>query len=124
MVSIASERLQRQAALWNEQGRSSGLLLRDAALAEAEAWAAGHPEELQPDEQEFLAACRQAQDAVERERRQSRLIRMLGIVAGVVAILAIAAAIWGWIQSKAAANAAEADRQATAEEAPPWPMTA
>ena len=87
--------LQRQAALWDEQGRSSGLLLRDAALAEAEAWAADHPEELQPDEQEFLAACRQAQDAVERERRQSRRIRILGIVAGVVAILAIAAAIWG-----------------------------
>ena len=32
--------LQRQAALWDEQGRSSGLFLRDAALAEAEA---GHP---------------------------------------------------------------------------------
>ena len=50
--------LQRQAALWDEQGRSSGLLLRDAALAEAEAWAADHPSEVQPDEQEFLAACR------------------------------------------------------------------
>ena len=97
--------LQRQAALWDEQGRSSGLLLRDAALAEAEAWAAAHPEELEPDEQEFLAACRQAQDAVERERRQSRRIRILGIVAGVVAILAIAAAIWGWRSS------AEATRQ-------------
>ena len=49
----------------------------------------------QSDEQEFLAACRQAQKAVERERRQSRRIRILGIVAGVVAILAIAAAVWG-----------------------------
>ena len=86
--------MQRQAALWDEQGRSSGLLLRDAALAEAEAWAAANPKELQPDEQEFLAACRQAQDAVDRERRQSRRIRILGIVAGVVAILAIAASIW------------------------------
>ena len=95
VVPAAPERLQRQAALWDEQGRSSGLLLRDAALAEAEAWAAGHPEELQPDEQEFLAACRQAQDAVERERRQSRRIRILGIVAGVVAILAIAACYLG-----------------------------
>ena len=97
--------LQRQAALWDEQGRSSGLLLRDAALAEAEAWAAGHTGEVQSDEQEFLAACRQAQDAAERERRQSRRIRILGIVAGVVAILAIAALIW------AVRNAREADHQ-------------
>jgi hypothetical protein len=85
--------LQRQAALWDEQGRSSGLLLRDAALAEAEAWAADHASEVQPDEQEFLAACRQAQNAAERERRQSRRISMLAAVAGVVAILALAAAI-------------------------------
>ena len=97
--------LQRQAALWDEQGRSSGLLLRDAALAEAEAWAAANPKELQPDEQEFLAACRQAQDAVDRERRQSRRIRILGIMAVVVAILAIAASIW------AVRNAREADHQ-------------
>ena len=104
--------LQRQAALWNEQGRLSGLLLRDAALTEAEAWAAGHPEELQPDEQEFLAACRQAQDAVERERRQSRRIRILGIVAGVVAILAIVASVLAWNSSQLAqTNAAEAVRQ-------------
>ena len=86
--------LQRQAALWDEQGRSSGLLLRDAALAEAEAWAAANPKELQPDEQEFLAACRQAQDAVDRERRQSRRIRILAAVAGVVAVLAILLFVW------------------------------
>jgi len=98
--------LQRQAALWDEQGRSSGLLLRDAALAEAEAWAAANPKELQPDEQEFLAACRQAQDAVERERRQSRRIRILGIVAGVVAMLAIAAAIWAWRTTQTAEKSA------------------
>jgi formylglycine-generating enzyme required for sulfatase activity len=95
--------LQRQAALWDEQGRSSGLLLRDTALAEAEAWAGGHGKELQPDERAFLAACRQAQDAVERERRQSRRIRILGIVAGVVAILAIAAAFWA-LQSSGEAS--------------------
>ncbi len=98
--------LQRQAALWDEQGRSPGLLLRDEALAEAEAWAGGHTEELQPDEHEFLAACRQAQDAVDRERRQSRRIRILGVVAGVVAILAIAAAAWAWRTTQSAEKSA------------------
>ena len=102
--------LQRQAALWAEQGRSPGLLLRDETLVEAEAWAAGHAAELQPDEQAFLAACRQAQEAVEHERRQNQRIRILGIVAGVVAILAIAASIWGWDSSQKAVAA-----RATAE---------
>jgi formylglycine-generating enzyme required for sulfatase activity len=98
--------LQRQAALWDEQGHSSGLLLRDAALAEAEAWAAGHPKEVGSGEQQFLAACRQAQDAVERERRQNRRIRILAVVAGVVAILAIAAAIWAWRATQTANESA------------------
>ncbi|MGB4805351.1 MAG: SUMF1/EgtB/PvdO family nonheme iron enzyme [Anaerolineae bacterium] len=91
--------LQRQATLWDEQGRSSGLLLRDAALAEAEAWTADHAGELESHEQEFLDACREARAAAEREQRQSRRIRILGVVAGIVAMLAIALAIWGWRSS-------------------------
>ncbi len=84
--------LQRQAALWNEQGRSDGLLLSGEALAEAEAWAAQQTEPLEAVEQEFLGACRRAQAVVERERRQSRLIRILGIAALAVAVLAFVAA--------------------------------
>ncbi|MCB0183863.1 MAG: SUMF1/EgtB/PvdO family nonheme iron enzyme, partial [Caldilineaceae bacterium] len=84
--------LQRQAALWDEQGRSAGLLLRDEALAEAEAWAADHADELASHEQDFLTACREAHEAAERERRQSRRIRMLAVVAVAVAVLAIIAA--------------------------------
>jgi hypothetical protein len=111
--------LQRQAALWNEQGRSSGLLLREAALAEAEARAAVHAEALEQHEEEFLEASRQAQAAAERERRQSRHILMLAVVAGIVAILAIAASGWAWSASQqaddaratAVANATEADLQ-------------
>jgi hypothetical protein len=86
--------LQRQAALWDEQGRSSGVLLRDAALAEAEAWAANHPEELGPDEQQFLSACRQAQSAAERERGQSRRIRILTMVAVAISLISIAIVVW------------------------------
>jgi hypothetical protein len=87
--------LQRQADLWIEQGRPSGLLWRDAALAEAEARAAGHPEELGGGERQFLAACRQAQQAVERERRDSRRIRLLALAAAIVAVVAIIAAVFG-----------------------------
>lgn len=46
--------LQRQAALWNEKGRSSGLLLRDEALAAAEAWVVSHGGELALHEAQFL----------------------------------------------------------------------
>ena len=87
--------LQRQAALWDEQGRSSGLLLREAALAEAEAWAAGHSDELGHYEREFLVACREAHEAAERERRQSRRMRLLAIVAVTVAVVAVIAAVFG-----------------------------
>ena len=100
--------LQRQAALWDEQGRSSGLLLRDAALAEAEAWAAAHPDELASHEQDFLAACREAQKAAERERRQSRRIRALAVAAGVISILAIIAAGVAWDRTQRRRRTAQA----------------
>ena len=97
--------LQRQAALWDEHGRSSGLLLRDAALAEAEVWAATQHEKLESHEEGFLAASRQAQAIVERERRQGRRIRMLAITAVIVSLLAIAASGFAWKQTQ------EAERQ-------------
>ncbi|MCB0207222.1 MAG: SUMF1/EgtB/PvdO family nonheme iron enzyme, partial [Anaerolineae bacterium] len=91
--------LQRQAVLWDEQGRSSGLLLRDEALVEAEAWAADHADDLASHEQEFLAACREAHEAAERERRQSRRIRMLAIAAMAITILAIGAAVFAFTKT-------------------------
>ena len=84
--------LQRQAALWDEQGRSSGLLLRDAALIEAEAWAAAQDAPLEPHELDFLEACHEVERITERDRRQSRRIRVLAAVAAAVAILALLAA--------------------------------
>ena len=88
--------LQRQAALWDEQGRSSGMLLRDEALAEAEAWATDHADELASHEQDFLAACREAQKSMERERRQSRRIRMLAVAAVIFGVLALATLVWSF----------------------------
>ena len=53
--------LQRQAALWEGQGRPDGLLLSGAMLAEAKAWAAEHASEMEPGEISFLRASEQAQ---------------------------------------------------------------
>lgn len=85
--------LQRQAALWDEQGRSDGLLLTGDALADAERWGEEHAAELAEEEQDFLAACQAARKRAEQEQRQSQRIRMLAIVAGIISILAIAAII-------------------------------
>ncbi|MCW5860092.1 MAG: WD40 repeat domain-containing protein, partial [Caldilineales bacterium] len=91
--------LQRQAKLWDEQGRQDGRLLTGKALAEAEAWAAAHEAELEPEERDFLAACRRGREREEKERRQSRRIQVLAGVAAGVAVIALAAAIWGWRSS-------------------------
>ena len=60
-----------------------------------------------PNEQAFLAACREAQKAAERERRQSRRIRMLAVAAVVISILAIGVAIFAWTQTQKANASAE-----------------
>jgi hypothetical protein len=104
--------LQRQAALWEEQGHSGGLLLRDEALEEAEAWAEANDEALTTVDRDFLEACREAQTAAERERRQARRIRWLAIGATLFSILAIVAAIVAGLQTQAARTAALAEATA------------
>jgi dipeptidyl aminopeptidase/acylaminoacyl peptidase len=83
--------LQRQAALWNEQGRSDGLLLTGDALGDAERWAQAHEVGLGQHERDFLVACRAARKRMERERRQSRWILILAVAAVFISILAIGA---------------------------------
>ncbi|MCP4288716.1 MAG: DUF1566 domain-containing protein, partial [Gammaproteobacteria bacterium] len=81
--------LQRQADLWDKQGRSGGLLLRDEALEEAERWADGHEDELIPVEQDFLAACRESRVQVRRERRKNHFIQGLAVVATICLVVAL-----------------------------------
>jgi WD40 repeat protein len=88
--------LERQAALWDSQDRQPGLLLSDQALVDAERWAESRPDELSSVEKEFLAACRQARAAAERERRSARTFRRLTVGLGVVSVLAVSALLWGW----------------------------
>ena len=86
--------LQRQAALWDEQARPGGLLLRDEALVEAEAWVLTGTGELTAVERDFLEVCREAQERAEREQRQSRRIRWLAIGAAVFGVVAIILAVF------------------------------
>lgn len=62
--------LQRQAALWDEQGRPEGVLLHGSDLVDAEGWAAENPEEMGVVEQDFLDASRAAHQEQERQRQQ------------------------------------------------------
>jgi WD40 repeat protein len=83
--------LQRQAALWEEQHRSPGLLLRGEALEEAERWTDTHQDALTSTERDFLVACQAARTVAERERRQARRIRWWASVATIISIIAIMA---------------------------------
>lgn len=84
--------LQRQADLWERQGRLDGLLLRDADLVAAEAWAADHASELKDIERQFLARCREVREIIRRARRNRRVVSILAAAASVAAVIALAAA--------------------------------
>lgn len=84
---------------WLERGRDPAHLLRGEALAEAEAFAAVYPQEIEPDEQEFLSQSRR-QVNLEAARRRNVVIAV-----GIIMLLFAGLAVWGWL------NAAEAQRQ-------------
>jgi hypothetical protein len=93
MVNLSP--LERQAALWQEQNRQDGLLLRGQALAEAEAWAAAHEEELTEVEHEFLWACQEARSLA--ERRRARRVRWVAAGTTVFSIIAVILAITAFV---------------------------
>ncbi|MCB0152634.1 MAG: WD40 repeat domain-containing protein, partial [Caldilineaceae bacterium] len=118
--------LQRQAALWEQQKRPDGLLLRDAALEQAEMWAQTHATDMLAAEDDFLKACRAARQRYERELRQRDQFRRLAILATAVAVLAVLALIaagLAWNQARSnlelayrnAEEATEAAQRAIAE---------
>ena len=81
--------LQRQAALWDDEGRPEDLLFAGQTLAEAQGWAAANQAELTPSEHEFLQACEVAVRRARREKATNRIIRFLGVSAFLAAILAV-----------------------------------
>jgi WD40 repeat protein len=109
--------LQRQAAAWDAEGRSDGLLLQDATLVAAESWAVDHAGELTTVEQDFLETCQAARAALEHERQHARHIRRLAVGAGVVGIIAFISAVAALILYGTAnrANVDATNARATAE---------
>jgi len=83
--------MQQQAALWQEAGRPDGMLLRDAALIEAEQWSAEHADDLEEHERVYLVESQEARAVTERERRQARRIRRWAVGASIAVVIAVAA---------------------------------
>jgi WD40 repeat protein len=67
------------------QTKQSGLLYLGAALREAEAWIAAHPDEAEPEEIEFV----QASGQLEKSRRRRRLLNVAGFATAAVVIAVI-----------------------------------
>ena len=83
---------QRQAALWEAEGRPSHLLLHADMLVNAEKWAGEHREELTPAESAFLNACRERGAAKEKEFRLAARVRRLK-----TAVLLIAGLLFAFV---------------------------
>jgi WD40 repeat protein len=106
--------LQRQALLWDREGRPDHLLLQDAALAEAESWQNGEHDPLRQEEKDLLERSqelhRKKQAETEKERLNTRRIRRSLIVAvsvAAVALVALLFAIWALSQVQTEKNRAE-----------------
>ena len=105
--------LQREAQLWESQGRPNGLLLTGDVLVEAERWAEEHPTWLVPVEREYLDACREERRRAALERRTAKRTRVLAIIAGGVSLLAIAGLVTALLMWRSARHQQErVDRQA------------
>jgi WD40 repeat protein len=103
--------LQRQAALWEQEGHPEGLLLRGDALAEAERWAADKSHQLSPTDRDFLAACR-AMALRERAQlaRSARRLRWLVAALVVFLVLSLVSTAFALQQRSRAAEAANLAR--------------
>jgi WD40 repeat protein/Pyruvate/2-oxoacid:ferredoxin oxidoreductase gamma subunit len=116
--------LQRQADLWEQQGRSEGLLLQDEQIGEANTWAAANQDRLTLVERDYLSRSIEQRDQRLREQRRNRIVRILAVVASVVGLIALVLAVFAFNtagqlevqrqQAEANAQTAEASR-ATAD---------
>ena len=105
--------LQRQAALWNDQGRNETWLLTGQALLEMEQWAKEHPDELTDAEIDFLKACRKRQAEI-KLNEQAESAKRFQLFFRVVTSLAIIAIVAGGVAIVSSVKANQASHQAQA----------
>ncbi len=132
---------------WQRLNHDLSMLYRGAKLAQASEWAEKHPEELNPSEQQFLTASKQAEEnerqrelaqaralaeeqqrraeaeqlRAEEQRQAAARLKKRALVAtaiGVIALIAaIAAAFFGWRANESAKLAATREAEAKRQEA-------
>ena len=93
--------LQRGARAWEEQRRSDRALFVGDELRAVEEWATVHPDEVSDREAEFLAACRDEQQRIEKDARTRRRTRILAIamsIVAMVAVVALVASLLAWLE--------------------------
>lgn len=96
--------LQRAADVWEQQGRSDGLLLFGKDFLDAQTWATENVDILTLPEQDFLAACLKYHVAQQNEERTHRVVRtLLG-----VSLFMLVAALFMFNRALAAENRAMA----------------
>lgn len=106
--------LQARAGDWHQHGKPTGLLIGGKVLAQAEQWAATHPDELNEVDREYLDKSRAMEANALRLRRSSRRNLILAIAAGVALVVALAF----WADAKRSEQQArDAEAQARAAEA-------
>src|SRR5271165_4423774 len=108
-------KVQKVASVWETQGRPEGLLLLGGDLVEARQWAEVNESSLTGIERRFLEAPGAKQEAIRREQRQTKRLRLALWVASVLA-LAASLATWAAYRSAQSAHksAQDADRNAAA----------
>ena len=81
--------LQRQAALWKDQGQNESWLLSGRALAEVERWEKDHQIDLTDTEKDFIKASQSIFEREKREQRARRLARLIIILVVIAVTLAV-----------------------------------
>ena len=109
-------KVQKLASLWEWEGHPDRLLLLDADLIEANRWAEENGAFLIEAERRFLKASAAKQDAIEKEERQAKRLRLLLAIMAVLFLLAGGAA-WGAVSYYRSADEQRRRAQASESEA-------